>query len=230
MQKDTYLNDGLKKELIHSLPFIHHFDQSEIDSLIQFSQFIHVKKGTILRNGHLGRNEILYIVKGRVRVVLLSSEGKEVTIRILSEDDLLFNFESPDIFDSARYTSEVDVDTDILRIIVSDSIYQNHYLHLMEFVIKQFKNYFDVLSNSLLQTLATNLQTRIAELLLNEAKKRRNNELSFTHAQIASYLNSSREQVSRILGQFADDYLIELGYGKIRIIDEKRLKEYLIEN
>jgi len=46
-----------------------------------------------------------------------------------------------------------------------------------------------------------------------------------THGQIALYMGSAREVVSRMLKYFANEGIVEVSRGGIRILDKKRLRE-----
>lgn len=46
-----------------------------------------------------------------------------------------------------------------------------------------------------------------------------------THDQIAKYTGSAREVVSRMLKYFENEGMVELGRGRVRLKDKKRLKE-----
>ena len=46
-----------------------------------------------------------------------------------------------------------------------------------------------------------------------------------THDQIAKYTGSAREVVSRMLKYFENEDIVELGRGRVRLKDKKRLKE-----
>ena len=49
--------------------------------------------------------------------------------------------------------------------------------------------------------------------------------LTMTHDQIAKYTGSAREVVSRMLKYFENEGMVELGRGRVRLKDKKRLKE-----
>lgn len=45
-----------------------------------------------------------------------------------------------------------------------------------------------------------------------------------THEQIARYIGSAREVVSRMLKYFSQEGIVELGRGSIKILDKNKLR------
>jgi len=62
----------------------------------------------------------------------------------------------------------------------------------------------------------------VAAYLVNNIKA--NKSITITHQQIASDLGSSREVISRILGDFSQRGLVESSRGMIEINDLEELK------
>ena len=68
---------------------------------------------------------------------------------------------------------------------------------------------------------------RLAIFLLDETAKTGTDNLSLTHEQIAKYVGSAREVVSRMLKYFAKEGMVELSRGSIKIVDRQKLKKLL---
>lgn len=49
--------------------------------------------------------------------------------------------------------------------------------------------------------------------------------IALTHGQIARYMGSAREVVSRMLKYFASEGIVEVSRGGVTILDRKRLRE-----
>ena len=67
---------------------------------------------------------------------------------------------------------------------------------------------------------------RIADLL-DEITKTKSNELHLTQEQIAKYIGSAREVVSRMLKVFQSEGILEQSRGSIHIIDKEKLRELI---
>ena len=74
------------------------------------------------------------------------------------------------------------------------------------------------------QILFMSFDRRLAIFLLDESAKNGTDSLTLTHEQIAKYMGSAREVVSRMLKYFVKEGIVEVSRGCIRILDKKKLK------
>jgi CRP/FNR family transcriptional regulator len=74
------------------------------------------------------------------------------------------------------------------------------------------------------QILFMSFDQRLSVFLLDEATKTKSDTIKLTHAQIAKYIGSAREVVSRMLKRFESDGLVQLTRGGIVLLDKKRLR------
>ena len=74
------------------------------------------------------------------------------------------------------------------------------------------------------QILFMSFDRRLAIFLLDETAKTGTDTVRLTHEQIAKYMGSAREVVSRMLKYFASEGMVEVSRGGIRILDKKRLR------
>jgi CRP/FNR family transcriptional regulator len=77
------------------------------------------------------------------------------------------------------------------------------------------------------QILFMSFDKRLAVFLVDESAKTHSLVIRATHEQIARYTGSAREVVTRMLKRFAEDGIVELSRGEIKILDKKRLKAIL---
>ena len=73
------------------------------------------------------------------------------------------------------------------------------------------------------QILFMSFDKRLAIFLIDETAKNGNNSLKLTHEQIAKYMGSAREVVSRMLKYFVSEGIVELSRGGIKIINKEKL-------
>ena len=73
------------------------------------------------------------------------------------------------------------------------------------------------------QILFISFDKRLARFLVDECNKTSHTDIHMTHEQIASYLGSAREVVSRMLKYFANEGLVKLSRGNISVIDLDKL-------
>ena len=73
------------------------------------------------------------------------------------------------------------------------------------------------------------MDKRLAIFLLDECSKTGSDTVKLTHEQIAKYMGSAREVVSRMLKYFTSEGLIFSSRSEgIRILDKKRLRALAI--
>ena len=75
------------------------------------------------------------------------------------------------------------------------------------------------------QILFMNMDKRLAIFLSDESARTGSDTIELTHEQVARYMGSAREVVSRMLKYFAKEGIVEVSRGGIRILDKKRLRE-----
>ena len=75
------------------------------------------------------------------------------------------------------------------------------------------------------QILFMSMDKRLAIFLLDESSKLGTDAIKLTHEQIAKYMGSAREVVSRMLKYFSSEGIIETSRtGGIKLLDKKRLR------
>ena len=77
---------------------------------------------------------------------------------------------------------------------------------------------------SLQQILFLSADKRLARFLLDESGKLQSDELKLTQEQIARYMGSAREVVSRLLKYFSEAGMVRSGRGTVTITDREKLQ------
>lgn len=75
------------------------------------------------------------------------------------------------------------------------------------------------------QVLFMSMDKRLAIFLSDESARTGFDTVALTHGQIARYMGSAREVVSRMLKYFAGEGIVEVSRGGITILDKKRLRD-----
>lgn len=170
---------------------------------------------------------VLFIASGRLRVYLLSDEGREVTLYrvgagdlcILSASCVLSAISFPVFIDAEEDTRVYQVGISSFRALTEENI------TLRAFAYEQaLRRYADALW-AMQQILFRGVDRRLAAYLLEEKDKQGSTTLSLRQEKIAADIGSSREVVSRMLRYFHDEGITENGRGKVTILDEGKLKE-----
>lgn len=77
------------------------------------------------------------------------------------------------------------------------------------------------------QLLFMRMDRRVAIFLWDEISTTKQNILAYTHDEVARFIGSAREVVTRVLKYFVQEGVLKLSRGKIEIIDKDKLKSYL---
>jgi CRP/FNR family transcriptional regulator len=75
------------------------------------------------------------------------------------------------------------------------------------------------------QILFMSLDKRLAIFLLDEMAQQGSDTIKLTHEQIAKYMGSAREVVSRMVKYFATEGIVESSRGGIRVLDKQKLRK-----
>lgn len=213
---------------VAKVPFFNHLTYDEMVKVAEKSTHINFKKGEVII--HDGDPlDYLYIVhQGRVKIYQLFESGKEQLLRILEPGDFmgemaLFTRKEMDSFAEAMEKTEIC------------AIHRNDMQHLMQEhpsiaikILEQFSERLDQTEKLVGELSAKDVEMRIATYLVELAEKSSTLEvvLPMSKKDLASYLGTTQETVSRRLSTFQTNGWIEQdGHRKINIIDIDALKE-----
>ncbi len=215
----------MKNDYIDALPFWSDLTLEQQSIFQKNSSLRSVPKNSELSSFDYNCTGLLFVKKGSLRVYILSDEGKEVTLYRVSQGEVCvlsvscaisaINF---DIHISSIEDSEiVQVDSNAIR----DIIDQNIKFEL--FAYKAAAERFSDVMWAMQQILFMSFDKRLAIFLLDESLKNDSDTIKMTHEEIAKYLGSAREVVSRMLKYFSDENIVELSRGKINIVERNKL-------
>ena len=171
---------------------------------------------------------LLIVKSGELRAYILSEEGKEFTLFRLNPGDVctlsascLFNSITFDVYIDSETTSEVFVLNSYAL-----SKLQEKNIYVENFALKIVTQKFSTVIGAMEKMLFYNFEQRLAAFLLEETLKTNSMEIKLTHEQIAKYIGTAREVVSRTLKHFEKDGIVKLFRGGLQIIDLTALKRY----
>lgn len=210
--------------------FYNYMTPEQQDFLNRSMQQASFRKGQIVHRHGDSCVGLIFVRKGRLAFSILSEEGREITVFrvekgevcILSAACILRSLE----FES-QITAEVNTEVSILPApTLSQLMNANHDVERL--VYKQAVWQYSGVLRTLQQILFLSLEKRLATFLLDECRRRKAQSFSATHEQIARYIGSSREVVTRMLNQFADRGLVKLGRGSVTVLDHDGLEDILL--
>jgi CRP/FNR family cyclic AMP-dependent transcriptional regulator len=168
------------------------------------------------------RGDRIYLVKtGAVRVYQISSEGRELTTAILRPGQLLGTAALAGVRQQAAFAEALEPQTCVCDA-TADEFLRMMSAHpmLAAKVMVALARQALRLEQQLEQLAFQEVPVRLAQALVQLAEDN-GGELAagLTHETLARLISSTRETVSKVLGEFADQRLVALGYRRIRILD-----------
>lgn len=202
-------------------PFFHKLNDTEKDYFMSGTRFREFSAGDLIHQPDIKCEGLIYMLSGTLRVYMLSDDGREITLfrhgpgeHCVLSASCVIDAISFEVFIEAETDSTMYItDAPVLRK-VSES---NPYLDIFcqELALENFSDIMWTLQ----QVLFFSVDRRLAGYLLNESAKGDSGVVKATHEQIAVSIGSAREVISRMLKRFADDGLISLARGAVKIMD-----------
>ena len=221
MQKEELI------ELFHkTFPFWDNMSAGDKETFIRSSYEVKFEAGTNIHDGNECTGVIL-IKSGSLRLYLLSEEGKEITLYRLFPGDMCI-LSASCVLNSITFDVFVDSEENSECVVVGGCAYEDLSRRLPEakiFALESATQSFSEIMWVMQQILFMSMDKRLAIFLLDELAKTGSDTVKLTHEQIAKYIGSAREVVSRMLKYFSSEGLITSSRSEgIKILDKKRLR------
>lgn len=220
----------LKPELAEFLekhfPAWGHLTSEQKENITQSAIEVSYKKGACVHGADSECVGVLLIKKGMLRTYLLSEEGREVTLfRMGSGDTCVLSASC--VLSSISFDVHIDAEVDTEALLIYASLFSrlqeaNIYVECETYKLAS-ERFSDVMW-AMQQILFSSMDKRLAGFMWDEIAKSGGDTVRATHEQIARYIGSAREVVSRMLKYFASEGIVELSRGGIKVIDKQKLK------
>jgi len=207
------------------VPIFNHLEQEQMNEVMQVVRRKSLKKGEFLY--HAGEDsDALYIVnRGQVKIYRLSESGKEQMLRILMPGDFTGELA---LFQEGVHEAyaEATIDTEICMI--RDDDFQRLLMKYPTISLKVLEEFSSRLDRSEQQTtrvatekVETRLALFIAELADSDSSRESITvELPMSKKDLASYLGTTPETLSRRLAEFEEAGYIKMkGQREILVLD-----------
>ena len=188
-----------------------------------------MKKGDILHRGCGECSGIVHVAKGQLRVYIVSEEGREVTLYrlhqgelcVLSASCLMDAIVFDVLIEAVQETELVVLPSPALSAIMDSNPMVE--LSLYKRVVENFSEVMWTMQ----QILFMGVDKRVAHFLWDEMAKIGDTTICLTHEEVARFIGSAREVVTKVLKYFVEEEVVSLSRGKIEIIDKAKLRKYL---
>lgn len=206
-------------------PFWENISDDDKEYICRNSRAFTYPKGAAVHDGD-ECSGVIFVRSGCLRLYMMSEEGKEITLYRLYDGDMCMLSASCvlksitfDVFVSAEENSECCVISGPAFAAVSERN-PNIKIFALETAVSRFSDVMWVMQ----QILFMSMDKRLAIFLSDEISRTGSDTVALTHEQIAKYIGSAREVVSRTLKYFAGEGIVEVTRRGVRILDKKRLR------
>ena len=160
----------------------------------------------------MNRQDAIYARQSVEKKDSLSISGQvDLCRRMAGEKD-------PAVYRDAGYSGK-NTERPAFRQLMQENVYVRCYAYQM--TAERFSDTMWTMQ----QILFMSADRRLAIFLTDELAKTGGADLRMTHDQIARYMGSAREVVSRLLKYFAGEGLVRLYRGGVTVLDKERLKQ-----
>jgi len=208
-------------------PFWDKLSEEQRKTFCMQTAFAEYDKGANIHGNSGNCTGAILVKSGILRTYMLSDEGKEITLYRLYPGDICMLSASCviqsitfDVFVDAEVKSEVYIiNSGAFAKLMEENVYVEN------FALKVATERFSEVMWAMQQILFMSFDRRLAVFLLDELAKDGGDTIKLTQEQIAKYMGSAREVVSRMLKYFSTEGFVEVARGGVKVLDKARLKE-----
>lgn len=211
------------------IPFWEDLNEDEKEYVKTASHVQTYEKGVILHRGEEDCMGIMVVLSGHLKAYVLSEEGREVTLFRLRDGEVCV-LSATCLMDSIAFDVMIE-STEKTEVFVIPAAclkqLMNQNLKVELFMYKTATDKFSDVMWTMQRILFQKIDQRVATFIWDEMVSEGNLTLSVTHDELARYIGSAREVVSKVLKYMAENQVVELGRGQITIMDKDKLKKLL---
>lgn len=206
-------------------PFWDVCSEKDKDDICQNSRALSYPRGTQIHNGE-DCSGVILVRTGCLRVYMMSEQGKDITLYRLYPGDLCM-LSASCVLQAITFDVFVDAEEDSECYVISGSAFSmvsERNAQIKIFALQTALSRFSDVMWVMQQILFMSMDKRLAIFLLDETARTGDDTVFLTHEQIAKYMGSAREVVSRMLKYFSSEGLVSLSRKGVKIIDKQRLR------
>ena len=206
-------------------PFWNDLTPEEQEMLCRYTRPVHYAKGARVHSPLESCVGILLLRSGQLRAYLLSEDGRDVTLYRLFGGEVCI-LSASCVMDSVNVDLYIDAEEDTEALCISAGIFrrlmqQNVYVRCYAYQLTAER--FSDTMWTMQQILFMSADRRLAIFLADELAKTGGDDVRLTQDQMAKYMGSAREVVSRLLKYFAGEGIVKLYRGGVTVTDKDRL-------
>ena len=202
-------------------------DQEKLDHVpdcLKGSNIVSLPKGMRVFQSGDACDQFFYLLKGVVRVDLISLSGKAIMLyRVGSDQTCVLNTSC--LLSGNDYCAEAHIEEDVEACIISHSEFEaklNQSAEFRSLVFLSFSERLASMMSKIEEVAFVPIDTRLAARVLQ--LQHGNSTIKITHDELATDLGTAREVISRKLAQWEKIGMIERGRGSLTILNTEQLQ------
>jgi CRP/FNR family cyclic AMP-dependent transcriptional regulator len=215
------------QDLLRLHPFFAFLTEGDARKLMSRTQTRRIPAGgTIFRQDEPG-DGLYGILSGRVAFVVDSPEGKELTLNVLGTGEF---FGEIALLDGKGRSATAAARDACELLFIGRSEFMSFYrerpeamMRVVELLCERVRRATDYIADATFLGLSRRLAKRLLLLLENAPQA----DLRISHAELASMLGVSREQVSRQLSVWSEKGILDQGRGRLAVRDRAALTQVI---
>lgn len=214
------------KKLLPFWPELKETEKTLVENAMQIEKF---SKGMLIHRTENSCKGLMTVLSGKLRAYILSDEGREVTLFRVQQDEIcvlsascLMDAITFDVFIEATENTEVMI---IPTAVIHQIMTQNPYVEL--YLYKAATEKFSDVIWTMQQILFLKIDQRVARFLWDEMLHKNSMTLYITQDEIARYIGSAREVITKVMKYLSQENVVELKRGIVKIINKDKLHKLL---
>ena len=211
--------------LARAFPFWDALTPAQQETLCRTTRPVRYRKGERVHSPVESCVGILLLRSGQFRAYLLSDDGRDVTLYRLFGGEICI-LSASCVMDSVNFDLYIDAEEDTEAYCVSAGVFRSLMQQNVEvrcFAYQMTAERFSDTMWTMQQILFMSADRRLAIFLTDELAKSGGADIRMTQDQIARYMGSAREVVSRLLKYFAGEGIVKLYRGGVTVTDKEKL-------
>lgn len=207
-------------------PFWNEISEDDKNFICQNSFAFTYRKGTNIHNGS-ECSGVIMVRSGSLRLYIMSDEGKDITLYRLHKGDMCM-LSASCVLQTIAFDVFVDAEENSECYVIGGTAFAeisrrnpNIKIFALETAVSRFSDVMWVMQ----QILFMSMDKRLAIFLYEECSRTGSDTITLTQEQIAKYIGSAREVVSRMLKYFSNENIVEVSRKGVKILNKKRIRD-----
>jgi CRP/FNR family transcriptional regulator len=216
----------ISESVVQHLKVFNEISREELEKILNQSELSSFEPKTLLFLEGDKCNHLPIVLKGGIRVFKISENERDITFYkiakgescILTSSCIINNHQFPALAETIEDTKILFVPSSLFLTLIDESkAWRNFVFNIYN---KRIANVMLTLETSVFVSMEKRLAKYLTTIFYNDY------EIEVIHQDIAKELGTSREVISRLLKRFEKMELIQLGRGKISLLNPSKLFQH----